>query len=141
MILDALNALSNSQALTVTAASTDTIDLGVERQLGSGEPMAVMVTVGVAMGGTSPTLQVNVQSDDNTGFSSAAVVAASASFSSLPAGSKIVIPIPPNTNTERYLRLNYTLGGTSPTVTVSAHLIPLSHVESYRAYPWSYVSL
>ena len=44
----------------------------------------------------------------------------------------MTIPLP-NTN-ERYIRLNYTLGGTTPTVTLSAHLAPLSMVQNNRTY-------
>ena len=134
MFLDRQTLFSDAQALTATGASTDLIDLGQERRIGVGEPMCVVATCDVAMGGTSPTLVITVQSDDNASFSSAATVVATGTISSLAAGAKVVLPIPPGTATERYIRLNYTLGGTSPTVTLTAALMPQSMVYNDYYY-------
>lgn len=129
MFLDRQNKVSDAQALTATAASTDFIDLGIERRIGTGEPMCFVVSCDVAMGGTSPTLTIAVQSDDNAGFSSAATVVAHPQLSALPAGARVVIPLAPGALTERFVRLNYTLGGTSPTVTLTAHLQPMNMLQ------------
>lgn len=136
MHLDAQHLYSDAQALTATAASTNLIDHGpgAERRLGSGEPMAVVITVDVALAGTSPTFQATLQSDDAAGFGSAATVAQSQSYSALAAGAKVVIPIPPGVATERYTRLNYTLGGTTPTITVTAFLMPMSMIQNDAVY-------
>ena len=64
MILDRENAFSIQQALTATAVSTDLIDLSQLRQIGFGKNLSLVINVDVAAGGTSPTLQVNVQTDD-----------------------------------------------------------------------------
>ena len=48
MILDSLLKFSDAQALTATADSTNVIDLSNDRDIGIGEPMALVVTVGVA---------------------------------------------------------------------------------------------
>lgn len=135
MIIDAQHLFSDAQALTATAASTNSIDLGVATTyIGSGEPMCVVIQATVAMGGTSPTMIATLQSDDNSSFSSASTVVVSPTFSSFAAGAKYVLPIPPGTATERYIRLNYTMGGTSPTITVDAFLQPMSMVQNYVAY-------
>lgn len=137
MILDAQHLYSDAQALSGTgAASTNLIDHGpgAERRLGTGEPMAVVITVDTAMAGTSPTFQATLQSDDAAGFASAATVAQSKSYTALAAGAKIVIPIPPGDATERYTRLNYVLGGTTPTVTVTAALQPMSMIQNDAVY-------
>jgi len=133
MIIDSQHLFSDAQALTVTAASTNLIDLGAERKIGVGEPMAVVIACDVALAGTSPTFVATLQSDDNSGFSSAATVIASASQSSFAAGAKLVIPLPQG-NTERYVRLNYTLGGTSPTITVTSFLQPMSMIQNDVVY-------
>jgi len=91
MYVDRENLFSNAQALTVTAASTDIIDLGQERRLGVGEPMCVVIGCDVAMGGTTPTMIATLQSDDNAGFSSATSVVVSPTFSSFAAGAKYVV--------------------------------------------------
>lgn len=140
-ILDAQAQFSASQALVATAVSTNLIDQGppnttaAERRLGSGTPMCVLLTVGVAPAGGG-TLQIDVQSDDNVGFASAAIVATTGAVAaaSLPAGAIIAIPIPPRTKTERFLRLNYTMV-TMTSITVSSSLIPQSEVPSDVTYP------
>lgn len=137
MIIDSQNLFSDAQALSATGASTNLIDLGAERRIGSGEPMAAVVTVDVALAGTSPTFAITVQSDDNSGFSSAATVVTSATISgaaNAPAGAKFVVPIPSGLATERYVRLNYTLGGTTPTITVTAFLQPMSMIQNDAYY-------
>lgn len=137
MIIDSQNLFSDAQALSATGASTNLIDLGAERRIGSGEPMAAVVTVDVALAGTSPTFAVTVQSDDNSGFSSAATVVTSATISgaaNAPAGAKFVVPLPSGFATERYIRLNYTLGGTTPTITVTAFLQPMSMIQNDAYY-------
>jgi len=56
MILDSLLQFSDAQALTVTGAvSTNVIDLSNDRKIGIGEPMAAVVTIGVAADFTTTT--------------------------------------------------------------------------------------
>lgn len=146
-IVDAQLQFSAAQALTGTAVSTNIIDLAgtapgpgggaTERRIGTGEPMAIVVFVTVAAGGTTPTLQVVLQSDDNSAFSSPATVASSEVFAAaqLTAGAKLVLPIPPGKATEKFIRLNYVMTGTSPTVTVTAYLVPMSDLQQEQTYP------
>ena len=136
--VDAQLLLSDAQALTATAASTNTVDLSASTTfLGTGEPMVLVVTVDVAAGGTTPTLAVAVQSDDNTAFSSAATVATSPTIAgaTLTAGYQFTVAIPTGVATERYLRAYYTLGGTSPTMTLSASIKPASMVGNIHYFP------
>lgn len=137
MILDAQLQFCDSQAVTADAASANVIDLGVGRRIFKGEPMAVLLLVEVAADGTTgdETYEVEVQTDDNSAFSSAAEVCAMAiPRARLTAGSKHVIPVPPGVALERYLRLNFDVGGTTPSITVSAFLQPLNMIESYETY-------
>lgn len=146
MIIDSFVQLSSAQALTATAASEDYISLQNPRDIGMGEPMALVVNWRVAAGGTSPTFSVAVQVDDNTGFSSATTVVTSKTLSgttAMPAGAQLVVPLPslseilttsPSAAENTYLRANYTLGGTSPTMTIDAQIMPVSMVQNYRSY-------
>jgi len=136
MILDKFLQLSATQALTATAASTNSITLDASQQIGIGEPMALVVSVGVALGGTSPTISFGVETDNNSGFSSATTLVTSQVFTALAAGDTIVIPLG-HTN-EQYLRAKYTLGGTSPTATVDAYLQPLSMIDGNVIYANGY---
>lgn len=133
MFIDNYLLLSDAQALSATGASTNLIDLGSDRDLGKGEPLALVIEVDVALAGTTPTFQAAVQTDDNSGFASATTIITGQQYSALPAGSRIVIPLP-ETN-ERYLCANYTLGGTTPTITVTAHLQPMSMIQAHGVYP------
>lgn len=129
MILDRENAFSIAQALSGSGgASTDLIDLSQVRQIGMGKDLYLVLTIDVAAAGTSPTLSVAVQTDDNSSFSSPATALTSPTYTGaqMVASTQFVLPLP-QIGFERYLRLNYTLGGTSPTVTLSAHL-----VENYQ---------
>jgi hypothetical protein len=125
MYMDAQQIYSDAQALTATANSTNVIDHGSDRNIGLGEPLAVVVVVDVALDGTTgdETYTVKLVTDDNAALSSATDVTPAYS---LPRGSaigtKFIIPVPPNTTMERYSGLTFTLGGTTPTGTVTAFL-------------------
>lgn len=137
MILDAQLQFSADQALTVTAASTNVIDLGADRNPGIGtQPMEVLIVVKVALDATTgdETYTATVQTDDNAAFSSPTTVTPAVTMTrGDAAGTQYRIPIPSSGITERYLRINYTLGGTTPTATVDAWLQP-SHFVDNQAY-------
>lgn len=133
MIIDRRLQVSLNQALTATAPSTDTIDLGSDRDIGPGEPLWFVIVFKTAMTGTSPTFAAAIQTDDTSGFGSPATLVTSETVSgATPAGRQIVIPMP--LTNERHLRLNYTLGGTTPAVTVDAWLTN-QHPQVWSALP------
>lgn len=130
MILDLQTMFSDDQALTVTAVSTNVIDLtaaqtpryanALVRDIGPGRPIDILIQLVVASGGTSPTILAQLQKDDNVGFSSAVVVAVSATLAGGAAGDRLSIRYIPDSTNEQFIRLNYVLAGTSPTYTVTA---------------------
>jgi len=137
MFIDAQHRFSDAQAVTADAGSTNIIDLGVARNLFDGEPLAVVLTVDVAADGTTTdeTYEFQIETDDNSGFSSATdLVVQSIGYAALTAGSKHILPVPVGAAVERYLRVYYNVGGTSPSITVTADLLPLSMVDKYKAY-------
>lgn len=137
MILDSQLQFSAAQAVSADAASTNYIDLGVGRQIFDAEPMAVLLHVSVAADGTTTdeTYEFQIETDDNTSFSSATdLVAHSIGYAALTANSLHVLPIPVGATVERYLRLNYNVGGTSPSVTLSAYLVPLNSIQKYKLH-------
>jgi hypothetical protein len=137
MILDALLLLSDAQAVSATAYSTNTVDLGdvtPKRSIGDGEPMALVVTCDVALAGTSPTLVISFVQSANANLSSDDDLVSSQSFSALAAGAQVVLPIPPGLVTKRYVGAQYTVGGTTPTVTLTASIMPLSMVSKLKDY-------
>mgnify|MGYP000894090136 CR=1 FL=1 len=131
MIFDKTLLVSAAQVVTVTANSTDTIDLGatgapygtlpsgspvgaIARDIGPGRDIDVWCAITAAMtaGGTS--LVVTLEVDDNTGFSSAVEVYRSPTYlaAQLVAGFRLLPDRIPIRTNERYLRAKYTCVGT-----------------------------
>jgi len=150
MIRDKLLLLSESQALTATAVGTNTIDLGVARSIGTGEPMSVVISVitaaDVADGDEDYTFEVEYATDaaQTTGlepcgevkYESGTPTAGSRDADLLVAGHQIVIGVPPvaASETARYFGVRYTLAGTTPSVTVDACLVPTSSIGEFTPY-------
>lgn len=137
MIIDAQNLFSDAQAITADANSTNVIDLGVGRNLFDGEPMAVVLIVDVAADATTgdETYEFEVHTDDNASLSSSTqLIAQTIAAAALTAGSQHVIPVPVGVSLERYLGLKYDVGGTTPTITVTAFLQPLSMISKLKSY-------
>ena len=68
MIMDAQLLFSDAQAITAAAGSTNTIDLGAVRDIGTGENLYLVVTVDVAFtdGSSNSTLTVALEGDSTT---------------------------------------------------------------------------
>lgn len=141
MYNDALLQFSDAQALTATAASTNGIDTAAgvwvqNGQINVGEPMAILIAPTVSADATTgdETYAVSVQTDDNSSFSSPTTLATfTITAANLAVGklSWFGLPMGPY---ERYIRLNYTLGGTTPTVTLDAFMVPMDNVPKYTFY-------
>lgn len=140
MNLDSQLQFSDAQALTATAVSTNVVDLSEDRDIGKGEPMAVVVSVGVAADFTTgdETYQFAIQTDDNEGFASPTVVTQTAAINGdeLAAGALVVIPL--GYTNEQYLRVNNILAGTTPSVTIDAYLQPMSMIDGVTDYASGY---
>lgn len=137
MILDKQNQLSDSQAFTVDAYSTNTIDCGnptPKNDIGAGEPMCIAVNVKVAgAGGGSYEFQA-IQSA-NANLSSEDILASVfPTEAQLAVGYTFAIPIPQGSVTKRYIGMKFNNVSGTTGVTVSAHLIPVSHFQNSKPY-------
>lgn len=145
MIIDQQNQFSAAQALTVTAPSTNSIDLSESpREIAEGEALGVMLSVVVAADFTTTdeTYAVDLQTDSTSAFGApVSVFHQVLTAAQLKLGALIFIPISNLVLMQQFLRLNYTLGGTTPSVTLSAVLQPKSMVDEYRAYKNAYTIL
>lgn len=114
MLLDQQALFSAAQAITATAASTNVIDTGSNKDVGKYGDIPLLIQVVEGFNNLT-SLTVTVQTDDNSAFSSAAdVLSMTIPLSSLVLGYKSpVITLP--MKMERYIRLNYTVTGTAPT--------------------------
>jgi hypothetical protein len=154
MILDSQLKFSDSQAITTDAVGTNVIDLAVARSIGTGEPMAVMFVVEVAAdqgaGDEDYTFDVEFATNaaQSTGrqligrrvFESGTPTAPAQDADLLVAGFRFYIPLPPVTadEDERFIGIRYDTLGTTPIITCSAYLVPLSMVDSYVDYANGY---
>lgn len=140
MYMDALLMLSDAQAITVDAVSTNTIDLGnptVKNRIGTGEPLVVAVQVDVAADITTgdETYAIEVISSASANLSSPTVIGRYVlTAAQLAIGKKFALPIPSGMPTQRYLGLNYDTGGTTPTATITASVMPANMAEAEYTY-------
>lgn len=120
MIFDKENMFSEDQAVTASAASTNVIDLGAvdavvpQTNLRGMARIRCQVTTNFA---TCDSLIVSVQTDGDEAFGSAVTLITGATVltAALLAG-KVLLDIEvPIESLERYVRLYYTIGGSSAT--------------------------
>lgn len=137
MYIDAQQQYSQAQAVAGpgTVVSTNAIDHTSDRNFGIGKPMAILINVlvGAAGGGT---LTVTLQADTTSAFGSAVAVAVTSALAAanLTAGTKIVIPVPPDLNTARWSRLQYVLA-TMTGITLTAQLVAADSIQNEVYYP------
>lgn len=123
MILDNTVLLSDQQAITATAVSTNSIDLGARGvpmfataappfDIGKGElvPFLVQVTQQFTAGGAG-TLTISLETDDDVAFGSPVTVftTAALALATLKPGYQIPIQYLPKGMAERYFQLRYTV--------------------------------
>lgn len=126
MYIDAFLLVSDSQALTATAVSTNTIDLTnvtPKRDVSVGEALGFAINVEAAADFTTgnETYQFDVIQSANADLSSPDVLSSQVmTAAQLTLGKLIWAPL--GEVTKRYIGLRYTLGGTTPLLTVSAWL-------------------
>ena len=126
MITDKLLRVSEDQAITTTAFSTDTIDLGTARDIGEGTALYMNFAVTTALAnGTSVTLEVLTSANAN--LSSPTVVGSSDAVltAALTAGKNVVVRINPDIagKGKRYLGARYTVAGTYNAGKVTADVV------------------
>ena len=126
MITDALLRVSEDQAITSTAFSTNTIDLSVARDVGEGTALYMNFAVTTALAnGTS--VKFEVVSSANANLSSPTVIGSSDAVvtASLTAGKNVVVRINPDIagKGKRYLGARYTVAGTFNAGKITADVV------------------
>jgi hypothetical protein len=134
MIIDRQLQVSNEQAVTVTAASTDVIDYGqANPNSGMADNLSMAITVdeaAAAAGAATVTFSIQ-DSADNATFADVAVTAA-VGKAALTAGKQVLIPMPPVHR--RYVRVYYTIG-TGPLTAGKFSAQVVTGVQLNIAYP------
>lgn len=140
MYVDGKGLFSDTQALTASAASTNVINLVKDGNLGIGEPMSIVIIVDVALDYTTEdeTYVATLQTDELEAFGSPTTVASVTMAGGAVAGTRYVLPVPADTSCEEHIRVYYTLGGTTPTGSVTAFLIPSNMIDNSVDYASGY---
>jgi len=126
MITDKLLRVSEDQALTTTAVSTNTIDLSVARDMGEGTDLFMNFAVTAALtGGTS--VKFEVISSAAAALTSPTVIGSSDAIvsASLVAGKNVAVRVNPDIAGvgQRYIGARYTIVGTYTAGTVTADVV------------------
>jgi hypothetical protein len=141
MILDNRVLFSDQQAITATAASTNSVDLKAlgltydkvqlrRRQFNKAIPFMFNVTESF---NTLTSLTVAIQTDEDVAFGSpVTVVSISIPLASLTIGYKFPYDILPKGINERYMRLLYTVVGSNPTLGKISCGVVAAEDEGYR---------
>lgn len=133
-IFDRQNMFSDAQLVSGTTAtgSTDNIDIGpfysgvggsnTVKDLGVGEDVYLQVTAS-GVTGTSPTVTILIETDNNAAFSSPTTIATYGPIALPAAGGAVLNVCLPFGDYEQFVRLKYTQGGISPVATYKAALV------------------
>jgi hypothetical protein len=131
MIIDTLLTFADGQTVTggTTTEATDNIDLAslgsaaaglgaLSRAIGTGRPLYCVITVGANSGGDgSDTFQFSLVTDTVLPTDGSSRVIASSPVvtgaANLPAGTKVVIPVPAGVQFDRYVGLRYAVTATA----------------------------
>jgi len=131
MILDMQSLFSDNQLITATAVSTNVVDLGATeapvnravapgavlvKDLGKGEPVPILIQASANFDALT-SLNIAIQVDTVEGFGSpTTVIDIDVLLADLVAGYQTPIIWVPTKVNERFMRLNYTVTGSNPTV-------------------------
>ena len=133
-MLDIQTLFSNNQAITATAVSTNVVDLGEDRNLGVGEPVALRIRVTETFT-LLTSLAIAVQTANNEAFDDGleTLVSTSMLAAELVAGATTPFICLPR-GVKRFVRLNYTVTGTNPNAgEITAGLAANEH--DWKVYP------
>ena len=137
MYVDSQLLFSDAQPITAAAGSTNTIDLGAVRDIGSGRPLYLVVTVDVAMtdGSSDSTVTVAIEGDSTTTITPDGTANVLTIPAVSAAGAMFIVALSPTLSPlqYQYIRLLYTPNnGNLSTGSFTAFLA--LDVQNYKAY-------
>lgn len=128
-MIDAQARLSNAQAITQDAASTEYYDFGATVDAGIGNPITIDCSVIDAFTVLTH-LAISIQTDDNTSFTTPTkLFETSAALADLTAGARLKLPAITG-GCERYVRAYYDVAGSNPTT--GSISLSLGNVRQYN---------
>jgi len=137
MYVDALNLFSNQQAVTAAAASTSSIDLASVRDIGTGEPLYIVVVVSTTLtdGGSNTSTAVALEGDSTTTFTPDGTRTLFSFAKDAVAGTMKIARLTPGEDPlqYRYIQLKYTPAGANLTGGAFTAFIT-TDVQKYTAF-------
>ena len=113
MYIDSELMVSEGQAITAAARSTNVLDLGAAREVGAGEPLVCVVCVTEAFNNLTD-LTIALQEATDAAFTTPkTLLSVKPALADLTLGAIFRIPVPPGANLE-FLSAYYTPSGTAP---------------------------
>lgn len=143
MFIDSQLVFDQGAAITVSAASTNTIDLSVARGLGNTEPLTVSVMAGATFANAAAaTLVIAMQSAPDNATWTTIAETGPIPLADLVEGAQLcTFDMPHNIpvgSPERYLRLYYTNTGVDPFTAGTVNSSIVSGKQVYTGYPPGY---
>lgn len=137
MILDAQLQFSDAQAVTAAAGSTNTIDLGAVRDIGTGQDLYIVVSVATTLtdGGSNTGTSVALEGDSTTTFTPDATQTLFSFPQAAEAGTVRYAKLDPGSAPlqYRYIRLYYTPSGANLTGGAFDAFLT-NNIEKYVSY-------
>jgi len=138
-ILDLLTKLADGLAVDENDAyTTYSYDLGsaTPPEVGEGTPLCLLVCVGVAATSNTDTYDISAVSSTAEGLATSTINLAKRRIAAslLTVGSRHVIPIPPDSVTQRYIG-GLIECGASDSITVDVDLVPMDFNGISKVYP------
>jgi hypothetical protein len=138
---DVNDQVASDQVITVDAQSEHSINLGaagIDKTVN--RPMCyLIIPKGDAAGDVVATsYKFSAIEDTNANLATAVSVLSSVTVagSAIKNGQPITVPLPKGSMTKQYQGLDIDVtGGTNPTLTIDAFLVPMDEVEATKAYP------
>jgi hypothetical protein len=138
--LDVNDQVMTDQVVTVDVVSEACIDLGaagIDKTVNT--PMCYMIVPKTDAGGDVVATSYKFSAVEDTVAtlgSATAVSSITVTGSDIVNGKAIILPLPKGCMTKRYQGIDIDVtGGTNPTVTLDAFLVPMAEVELTKAYP------
>lgn len=133
MLLDGETRLSSKQAINGNGTSTDNYDAKQDRNIGVGEPMGISIDTH-AVAGSSGTVEAQVQTADNSSFTTNPEVLTTIDVSKDGSNSRKIFILPKDARVGRFIRIRYSRASGNRTVNVSASLLHASGIPARPTY-------
>jgi hypothetical protein len=141
MIRDALTQLSDGQSCTTGATAYsqytyDTSNVSPNIDIGNGEPLALVISVGTAAAVSDDAIvfsAISTTSATSPGTSTKELCRRAITGAALAIGTRHVLAIPPGSVDQRYIAARI-VTGSGDSVTVDIDLVPMSFIGITKAY-------